>query len=167
MIRIARSVLGTEPIVFRATLFDKSSVANWLVSWHQDRVLRVRERRDMPGWGPWSLKSGVIHACAPTSALASVVAVRVHLGDSTADTGPLRVLPETHSIGVLSDERIREFAAQVAPVDCLVAQGGVVAMKPLLIHASSKARSSAPRRVLHFEYASSVFMAEGIELAIV
>jgi len=91
----------------------------------------------------------------------------VHLGDSTADTGPLRVLPETHSIGVLSDERIREFAAQVAPVDCLVAQGGVVAMKPLLIHASSKARSSAPRRVLHFEYASSVFMAEGIELAIV
>jgi ectoine hydroxylase-related dioxygenase (phytanoyl-CoA dioxygenase family) len=167
MVEIARSVLGTEPIAFRATLFDKSSDANWLVTWHQDRVLPLRERRDMPGWGPWSLKSGVIHACAPTTALASVVALRVHLDDSTADSGPLRVLPETHAIGVLSDDRIREFAAQAAPVDCLVAQGGVVAMRPLLVHASSKTRSSAPRRVLHVEYAPSVFVAEGLKLAIV
>jgi ectoine hydroxylase-related dioxygenase (phytanoyl-CoA dioxygenase family) len=167
MIEIARSVLGTEPIAFRATLFDKSSVANWLVSWHQDRVLPVREKRDTPGWGPWSMKSGVIHACAPTSVLASVVALRVHLDDSTADTGPLRVLPETHAIGVLSDDRISEFAAQIVPVDCVTAQGGIVVMRPLLVHASSKARSSAPRRVLHFEYAPSVFMAEGLELAIV
>ena len=163
---IADAVLGAEPIAFRATLFDKS-VANWLVAWHQDRVLPFREKRDVPGWGPWSLKSGVIHACAPTGALASVVALRLHLDDSTADTGPLRVLPETHAIGVLSDDRIREFAAQVVPVDCIAAQGGVVVIRPLLVHASSKARSSLPRRVLHFEYTSSVFLAEGLELAIV
>ena len=167
MMEIARAVLVTEPTVFRATFFNKSSVANWLVAWHQDRVLPVRERCDTPGWGPWSMKSGVIHACAPTTALASVVALRVHLDDSTPDTGPLRVLPGTHAIGVLSEDRIREFAAQGVPVDCLVAQGGVVVMRPLLVHASSKALSSAPRRVLHFEYASSVFVAEGLELAIV
>jgi ectoine hydroxylase-related dioxygenase (phytanoyl-CoA dioxygenase family) len=167
MMGIAGAVLGTAPVVFRATLFNKSSVANWLVTWHQDRVLPVRERRDMPGWGPWSMKSGVIHACAPTSALATVVALRVHLDDSTADTGPLRVLPETHAIGVLSENRIRELAAQVVPVDCLAAQGGVVVMRPLLVHASSKAQSSAPRRVLHLEYAPSAFVAEGVELAIV
>jgi ectoine hydroxylase-related dioxygenase (phytanoyl-CoA dioxygenase family) len=167
MMEIARAVLVTEPTVFRATFFNKSSVANWLVAWHQDRVLPVRERCDTPGWGPWSMKSGVIHACAPSTALASVVALRVHLDDSTADTGPLRVLPETHAIGVLSEDRIREFAAQVVPVDCLVAQGGVVVMRPLLVHASSKALSSAPRRVLHFEYASSVFMADGLDLAVV
>jgi phytanoyl-CoA dioxygenase PhyH len=167
LVEIAYAVLGAEPIAFRATLFDKSANANWLVAWHQDRVLPLRKKRDVPGWGPWSLKSGVIHACAPTGALACVVALRVHLDDSTEDTGPLRVLPETHAIGVLSDDRIREFAAQVVPVDCLTAQGGVVVMRPLLVHASSKAHSSSPRRVLHFEYASSVFLAEGLELAIV
>jgi hypothetical protein len=40
-------------------------------------------------------------------------------------------------------------------------------MRPLLVHASSKAQSSAPRRVLHLEYAPSAFVAEGVDLAIV
>ena len=42
----------------------------------------------------------------------------------------------------------------------------VLAMRPLLIHASSKARSSGPRRVLHIEYADSLQLVEGICLAI-
>jgi hypothetical protein len=47
--------------VQRATLFDKSPTANWLVVWHQDTALPVQERREAPGWGPWSVKDGVIY----------------------------------------------------------------------------------------------------------
>jgi hypothetical protein len=48
----------------------------------------------------------------------------------------------------------------------LVPQGGVLAMRPLLIHSSSKARTPDPRRVLHIEYAESLDLAPGILLAI-
>jgi hypothetical protein len=34
-----------------------------------------------------------------------------------------------------------------------VAEGGVMLMRPLLLHASSKCRTGAHRRVLHIEYA--------------
>ena len=35
---------------FRATLFDKSPQANWLVVWHQDTALPLRRRLDISGW---------------------------------------------------------------------------------------------------------------------
>ena len=96
---IARETLGRNAFPFRATLFDKSPTANWLVVWHQDTALPVRERREAPGWGPWSVKDGVIYAHAPESALSQMLALRVHLDDSTAENGPLRVLPGTHTLG--------------------------------------------------------------------
>jgi hypothetical protein len=49
---IARETLGKEAFPFRATLFDKSPTANWLVVWHQDTALPLQERRDAPLWGP-------------------------------------------------------------------------------------------------------------------
>lgn len=39
-------------------------------------------------------------------------------------------------------------------------------MRPLLIHASSKLKTEAPRRVLHIEYAASQIPAEGLRLAL-
>src|SRR5690349_21185708 len=51
---LAADVLDSDPIPFGATLFDKSSEANWLVVWHQDTALPLIERRDVSGWGPWS-----------------------------------------------------------------------------------------------------------------
>ncbi len=163
---IAQEILGSGALPFRATLFDKSPGANWLVVWHQDTLLPLRERFEVLGWGPWSVKEGIIYAHAPASALGSVLALRIHLDDSTAQNGPLRVLPKTHTLGVLDDCVIQGLAATVPPVDCLVQKGGVLAMRPLLIHSSSKSRVDAPRRVLHIEYAASSRIAEGLELAV-
>ena len=118
-------------------------------------------------WGPWSVKSGVHYAHAPAQALERVVALRLSLDDSGLDNGPLRVLPETHTLGVLTDEAVARLAARVEPVDCCVDAGGVVVMRPLTVHASSKATSDRPRRVLHIEYANSLDLAPGIRLAVV
>lgn len=166
LLEIAKDVLGSEAMPFHATLFDKSPQANWLVVWHQDTALPLRARHDTPGWGPWSVKEGVVYAHAPASALSRVLALRIHLDDSTADNGPLRVLPGTHTQGVLSDDGIEGLVSQITPVDCLVAKGGVLAMRPLLVHASSKSRLEAPRRVLHIEYAAPISDIKGIELAV-
>ena len=166
LLEIAAPFVGARPVPFRATLFDKSPASNWLVVWHQDTALPLRTRVNDASWGPWSAKAGVLYAHAPAAALATVIALRVHLDDSTVANGPLRVLPGTHSQGVLSDEDIERLARNVAPVDCVALAGGVVAMRPLTIHASSKARDGHPRRVLHIEYAAAVHLGSGIELSV-
>jgi|HubBroStandDraft_2_1064218.scaffolds.fasta_scaffold24335_2 hypothetical protein len=56
MMTIARSVLGSTAVPFRATLFDKSPESNWLVAWHQDTALPLQKKREVEGWGPWSTK---------------------------------------------------------------------------------------------------------------
>jgi ectoine hydroxylase-related dioxygenase (phytanoyl-CoA dioxygenase family) len=164
LLAIAADVLRCEPVPFSATLFDKSADANWLVVWHQDTALPLVERRDVFGWGPWSEKAGVIYAHAPAAALSTVVALRVHLDDSTSDNGPLRVLPGAHTHGVLSDAEIHEAARHIEPVTCTVERGGVIVMRPLLVHASSKVTATASRRVLHFEYAATDKFEDGLRL---
>jgi ectoine hydroxylase-related dioxygenase (phytanoyl-CoA dioxygenase family) len=166
MIGIAREIVGAKAWPFRATLFDKSPSSNWLVAWHQDTALPLRERRELPRWGPWSVKEGMNYAHAPREALERVVALRLHLDDSNENNGPLRVLPGTHQGGVLTDEEVLHLAEKISGVECLVAQGGVVIMRPLVIHASSKATSERPRRVLHIEYASTEEIAEGLALTV-
>jgi ectoine hydroxylase-related dioxygenase (phytanoyl-CoA dioxygenase family) len=166
LLGVAQEILGSQAFPFRATLFDKSQEANWLVVWHQDTALPLRERREAPGWGPWSVKENVIYAHAPASALCQVLALRVHLNDSTADNGPLRVLPGTHKHGLVSDDGVHQLAAKTPAVDCLVRKGGILAMRPLLIHSSSKSQAPLPRRVLHIEFAASQLMGEGLELAV-
>jgi ectoine hydroxylase-related dioxygenase (phytanoyl-CoA dioxygenase family) len=156
LVTIASQILSGPARAFGATLFDKSPQANWLVAWHQDTALPVRERIDSPGWGPWSEKHGVLYARAPASALSQVVALRLHLDDSTSDNGPLRVIPGSPNLGVLTDEQVRELTARSIQTTCLVGRGGVVAMCPLIIHASSKVLEDAPRRVIHIEYTSGL-----------
>jgi hypothetical protein len=166
MLEIARQFVGPTAVPYRATLFDKSSESNWLVAWHQDTALPLRERRDVAGWGPWSTKGGITCAHAPATALSRVVALRLHLDDSRADNGPLRVLPGTHTRGLLTDAEIARLVQELTPVDCVVPAGGVVAMRPLILHASSKALTDHPRRVLHIEYADSLQIGDGFELAL-
>lgn len=167
LLEIARRWIGASAVPFRATLFDKAPESNWLIVWHQDTALPLCSRLDVPGWGPWSVKAGVNYAHAPADALARVVALRLSLDDSGADNGPLRVLPGTHTRGVLSDREIAEASRLIEPIDCCVEAGGVVAMRPLTVHASSKATSGRPRRVLHVEYAGSLEIAPGVTLAVV
>jgi ectoine hydroxylase-related dioxygenase (phytanoyl-CoA dioxygenase family) len=166
MIELARQVLGSEAFPFRATLFDKSPAANWLVVWHQDTALPLRERIELPGWGPWSVKEGIDYAHAPATALSHVLALRVSCDDSTLVNGPLRVLPGTHTLGVLSDDTLHDLSTRIAPVDCVVPKGGVVAMRPLVVHASSKSQTEMPRRVLHIEYAASEAIVQPLRLAV-
>jgi len=165
LMQIAQQALGSEPFPFRATLFEKSGKANWLVVWHQDTALPLRESFDQPGWGPWSKKAGIDYAHAPAWALSRVVALRIHLDDSTTENGPLRAVPGSHKLGVLNDEEIASVVKERGYTECLVARGGVLMMRPLLIHASSKGRTNAPRRVIHIEYADSMQLGPGIELA--
>lgn len=64
LMALARNVLEPQAFPLRATIFDKSPDANWLVVRHQDTALPLRHRLDVPGWRPWSTKEGIPYAHA-------------------------------------------------------------------------------------------------------
>jgi ectoine hydroxylase-related dioxygenase (phytanoyl-CoA dioxygenase family) len=165
LVKIARLELSADAVPFRATLFEKSAQTNWLIPWHQDTALPLTAKFDSAGWTAWSQKEGRLYAHAPAWALSRVIALRIHLDASTADNGPLRVLPYSHLAGILTDHSILEYANQHDNVTCLVPRG-VLTMRPLLIHSSSKIRAASLRRVLHIEYADSLDLAPAIRLAV-
>lgn len=162
----AAAHVGPSALPFSATLFEKTEQANWLIAWHQDTALPLAAHSDRPGWGPWSKKGGILFAHAPAMALERVIALRLHLDDSTEFNGPLRVLPGSHRHGVMTDESVLAAVSAVKTTECLCARGGVIAMRPLLIHASSKSTVDLPRRVLHILYSDSLELAPGIRLAV-
>ncbi len=68
--------------------------------------------------------------------------------------------------GVLTDDAVLGHASTHEEVVCITQRGGVVAMRPLLIHSSSKAHGIEPRRVLHIEYTDSLDFGGDIQLAV-
>lgn len=148
--------LGGDVSAVRAILFDKQPGANWNLGYHQDRAVPFAKQVFADGFVGWSVKDGVPHALAPAWLLERMLAVRISLDDCFDDNGPLRVLPGTHRNGLLDRQEVLAHQSVGGEETCTLARGGVVFMKPLLLHASSEAASPRHRRVLHIEYASAV-----------
>lgn len=141
------------PRAVRAIYFDKSPDANWLVTWHQDLTIAVREKREVAGFGPWSMKEGLPHVQPPVKLLERLLTLRLHLDDADAENGALRALPGTQALGRLDAERIQSLRAEVSEHLCEAKAGDVLLMRPLLLHASGKSVSERHRRILHVEFA--------------
>lgn len=150
---IAERVLGTEAFVVRSTLFDKTPSANWKVPWHQDVTIAVRERVETAGYGPWSIKDSVTHVQPPTKVLSHMVTVRIHLDPCPRENGALRVMPGTHHLGRIDQNRAMEHVTETKSVCCEAASGTALVMRPLLLHASSPSELPNHRRILHFDFA--------------
>ena len=154
ILEIVRAALGPECFPVRGLLFDKSASANWSVPWHQDISIAVRERKDVEGFGAWTIKEGVQHVQPPTSVLDSMVTVRLHLDPCGSANGPLRVIPGSHRYGRLSAAQIDDLRQRFTPRDITAESGQILLMRPLLLHSSSIAGDPGRRRVIHIEYAS-------------
>jgi ectoine hydroxylase-related dioxygenase (phytanoyl-CoA dioxygenase family) len=147
---------NTRPV--RGIFFDKTPGANWPVAWHQDLTLAVAVRHEVEGWTHWSIKSGVPHVQPPVEMLERMITLRIHLDDNDAENGPLRVLPGSHRLGRVSGDRIAGLRVKISEHVCLGAAGSVLAMKPLILHASSAAKSPRHRRTIHIEYVPEDFL---------
>jgi ectoine hydroxylase-related dioxygenase (phytanoyl-CoA dioxygenase family) len=152
IVPLARGVAGDKAQVVRSILFDKTEQTNWLVPWHQDATIAVREHLEVPGFGPWSMKDGEAHCRPPRNILDGVLVLRVHLDDVGADNGPLRVVPGSHAAGLLPAAEVDRVAKEATYVECCTKAGGVVLMRPHSVHASPKATRPQRRRVLHLEW---------------
>lgn len=157
---LAGAVLG-RCFAVKGTFFNKTEESNWKVAWHQDLTIMIREREEIAGFGPWTIKEGIVHVQPTEDILSRILAIRLHLDASESDNGPLRVLPGSHKYGRLSSEQVAAYPKEDNEV-CTVPRGGALLMRPLLLHASSSCVVPKPRRVVHLEFSADE-LPQGLE----
>jgi len=151
---IACLAVGTFAKPVRAILFDKSAATNWSLGWHQDRTICVRERIDIPGFGPWSVKAGLHHVAPPIDLLSRMVTLRFHLDDVPATNAPLLIAPGSHRRGRVPESSVSHVVAECGVIACLAKAGDVWAYSTPILHASDAARSPEHRRVLQVDFSA-------------
>lgn len=151
---IAAKALGSEAKAVRAILFNKTPETNWSLAWHQDRTICVKERRNVEGFGPWTVKQGMIHVAPPAELLSKMVTIRVHLDDVPMTNSPLLIAPGSHALGMVPISEIEGVVARCGTSTCLAEAGDAWLYSTLILHASEAAIESGQRRVLQVDYAA-------------
>jgi ectoine hydroxylase-related dioxygenase (phytanoyl-CoA dioxygenase family) len=159
---IAASVLGEGARPVRAILFNKSPETNWSLAWHQDRTISVKEKREVPGFGPWTVKSGMHHVAPPFDLLARMVTLRAHLDDVPATNAPLLIAPGSHTIGRIPISEVDEIVRRFGTRACLAEAGDVWLYSTPILHASKAASAPTSRRVLQVDFAADA-LPHGLE----
>jgi len=144
--------LPTDAVAVQCNFFEKSQDQNWLVPIHQDLSIPVTERVENAALTCWAEKQGSLFVQPPDIVLQELVAVRLHVDECGNDDGALRVVPGSHELGRLNNDDALEVRGHLGEVVCSVPKGGALLMKPLVLHASSKATGHSRRRVLHFVF---------------
>lgn len=151
---------GFAPV--RCILFDKTPENNWPVAWHQDLTIAVQKKHPAPGYHNWSSKAGVTHVQPPTELLERMITARIHLDDTPAENGALKVIPGTHLSGKLENDTIPAHTTG-QPHTCACEAGDLLLMKPLILHASDRSTQPAHRRIIHIEYADRTLLHPNLE----
>jgi hypothetical protein len=151
-IAVARLGPGARPI--RAVLFDKAPGANWALGWHQDRTIAVRERGDVPGYGPWSVKAGIQHVEPQFAVIESMVTLRIHLDPVPTDNGPLLIAPGSHRLGRIPASGIAATVDRCGTISCLAERGDVWSYATPILHASAASVGHVRRRVLQADFSA-------------
>ena len=158
--RILRCI-DDKAVLTKAIYFDKPAKSNWYVTWHQDIPINVNEKIKTEEYTGWTFKQEINSVCPPEKILKNIFTIRIHLDDTNERNGALKVVPGSHH-KKHTNEEIQLITKNSLPYTCDVLAGGVQLMKPLVLHASSKAKSYKRRRVLHLEF-SSEKLANGLE----
>ncbi len=156
--------LGQGSKLVRSILFNKNQDTNWKVPWHQDLSIAVNKKSEVEGYGPWSIKEGIVHVQPPVEILESMLTIRLHLDPSDETNGALSVVPGSHRLGRVAANEAAAIAEKMGSVLCATKSGDAILMRPLILHSSKKTISSKPRRVIHLEYANTS-LSESLEWA--
>lgn len=152
---LVEPILGRDARLVRSLYFNKTPQQNWQVGWHQDLTIAVQARSEMGGYGPWSVKEGVVHVQPPVEVLERMLTVRLHLDAADETNGALWVLPGSHRHGRLSSQAVVDLAKGATAAVCAVAASGAMLLRPLLVHSSRKSTAEGQRRVVHLEFAAA------------
>jgi len=159
---LINNLFGDGYFAVKSIYFDKPELSNWFVAWHQDLTIVVDQKKDISGYGPWTVKHNQFGVQPPLEILQDNFTIRIHLDDAGADNGALKIVPGSHLKAVCRPETI-DWQVETETL-CPVAAGGIMIMRPLLLHASNRTTNNQKRRVVHIEFSRAV-LPEGIDWA--
>lgn len=159
---VASTVLGQSAQPVRAIFFNKSSASNWSLGWHQDRTICVKQRVEVSGFGPWTVKRGMIHVAPPFDLLTRMVTLRVHFDDVPDSNAPLLIAPGSHSLGRIAVAEVPEVVSGCGTQVCTATAGDIWVYATPILHASPAASAATRRRVLHVDFAAEA-LPNGLE----
>ncbi|MNU64282.1 Phytanoyl-CoA dioxygenase (PhyH) [compost metagenome] len=160
--KFIHQLFGSDYFVVKSIYFDKPEDSNWYVSYHQDLTISVDKKTERSGFGPWTKKQDQFAVQPPLEILENIFTVRIHLDNTDENNGALKVVPGSHRKQIYRPETINWEIEKEAV--CPVAKGGVMIMKPLLLHSSSRTTDNRKRRVIHIEF-SNQELPSGIQWA--
>lgn len=155
---IVKEVFGEDYFLVKSIYFDKPETSNWFVSYHQDLTISVNQKVEIAGFGPYTNKHNQFAVQPPLDILESNFTIRIHLDDTNGDNGALKVISNSHSKGIYRPETINWNIEK--EMSCKVERGGVMIMKPLLLHSSSRTSNNKKRRVIHLEFSNKILPKE-------
>lgn len=147
---------GNNYFISKSIYFDKPQKSNWFVAWHRDLTISVNKKVALPGFTNWTVKQNQFAVQPPLDILKNNFTIRIHLDDTDKDNGALKVIPGSHLIEGLATEN----ASSGKEVFGDVKAGGVMLMRPLLMHASNRTVNNNRRRVLHIEFSNATLPKE-------
>ena len=149
---VLSKLLGDKYFVVKSIYFDKPQTSNWYVSYHQDLTISVDKKQCLIGFDFWTVKQNQFAVQPPLEILQNIVTVRIHLDDTDENNGALKVIPKSHVKGIYRPENI-DWTMETE-VSCNVSKGGIMLMKPLLLHSSGRTTNNRQRRVIHIEFSN-------------
>jgi ectoine hydroxylase-related dioxygenase (phytanoyl-CoA dioxygenase family) len=147
---IIQALFGSGFFITKSIYFDKPAQSNWFVSYHQDLTISVDKKLELPGYGPWTVKQNQFAVQPPLAILENNFTIRIHLDDTDENNGALKVIPGSHQKGIYRPETI-DWHKETEDL-CKVGKGGIMIMRPLLLHSSGRTTNSNKRRVVHIEF---------------
>ncbi|WP_212003671.1 phytanoyl-CoA dioxygenase family protein [Chitinophaga sp. HK235] len=150
---IIQTIFGEDYVPVKSIYFDKPGQSNWFVAWHQDLTISVKDKIPVAGFGPWTVKQDQYAVQPPVALLENIYTIRLHLDDTDEHNGALKVIPGSHLQGIVRPDTLDLTATP--DTSCHVRKGGVMIMRPLLMHASSRSTNGHNRRVVHIEFSNN------------
>lgn len=150
-------LFGEDYFIVKSIYFDKPEKSNWFVSYHQDLTISVDKKENIEGFGPWTSKHNQFAVQPPLEILENIFTIRIHLDDTDENNGALKVVDESHSKKIYRPETIDWNIEKES--FCSVKSGGIMIMKPLLLHGSNRTSNHKRRRVIHIEFSSKTLPA--------
>ena len=150
LISLLSTIYTTPYFLTKAIYFDKPSTSNWFVPYHQDLSISVHQKIDSEKYINWTYKKGQYGVQPPLSILKNTTTVRIHLDNTNAQNGALKVIPRSHQKEIIRTDQ-KDWNTQ-EEYTCAIKKGGVMLMKPLILHASNRTTNNKQRRVIHLEF---------------
>lgn len=147
---IIKDLFGEQYVVVKSIYFDKPEKSNWYVAYHQDLTISVDKKTELPDFGPWTTKQNQFAVKPPLNILENIFTIRIHLDDTDEHNGALKVVPKSHAKGIYRPETI-DWNVETEEI-CRVEKGGIMIMKPLILHGSNRTTNGKKRRVIHIEF---------------